>query len=89
MGNQRVLLYFTLFFIIYMIWAQWQVTYGPQPEPVSDKGVVSQQTIENGVVPEAVSIPVTQSSATAVEKDAIVDSQRIQIITVNQKRKWF
>jgi len=81
MGNQRVLLYFTLFFIIYMIWAQWQVTYGPQPEPVSDKGVVSQQTIENGVVPEAVSIPVTQSSATAVEKDAIVDSQRIQIIT--------
>ena len=81
MGNQRVLLYFTLFFIIYMIWAQWQVTYGPQPEAVSDKGVVSQQTIENGVVPEAASIPATQSSATAVEKDVVVDSQRIQIIT--------
>ena len=24
MGNHRVLLYFTLFFIVYMIWAQWQ-----------------------------------------------------------------
>lgn len=82
MGNQRVLLYFTLFFIIYMIWAQWQVTYGPQPEIVTDKSsVVSQQKIENGVVPEAAAIPATASSATVVEKETAVDSQRIQIIT--------
>ena len=35
MGNHRVLLYFTLFFIIYMIWAQWQLAYGPKPEVVA------------------------------------------------------
>ena len=83
MGNQRVLLYFTLFFIIYMIWAQWQVTYGPQPETVNDKGVVTQQTLENGVVPEAASIPTTSSSTpvTTIEKETAVNSQRIHIIT--------
>ena len=41
--NQRVLLYFTLFFIIYMIWAQWQLDYGPKPEPV----VATQANLES------------------------------------------
>ncbi len=37
MGNQRILLYFTLFFIIYMIWAQWQMDYGPKTEVVAER----------------------------------------------------
>ena len=32
MENQRLLLYFTLFFICYLLWAEWQMDYGPKPE---------------------------------------------------------
>ena len=51
MGNQRLLLYFTLFFIIYMIWAQWQLAYGPKPEVVagSDTVTVSAKNNENSM----------------------------------------
>lgn len=31
MENQRFLLYFTLFFMAYLLWAEWQAAYGPQP----------------------------------------------------------
>ena len=81
MGNHRVLLYFTLFFIIYMIWAQWQIAYGPKPEVIADNGVVTQTINENGIVPEAVSSPSTQSSISPVEKEVISTSQRIKVIT--------
>ena len=33
MENQRLLLYFTLFFVVYLLWAQWQMDYGPKPVP--------------------------------------------------------
>jgi len=81
MGNQRILLYFTLFFIIYMIWAQWQMTYGPKPEVIAESGVVSQTKMEDGEVPQAAEIPTTQSSVSAVEKEVIVNSQRIKVVT--------
>jgi len=81
MGNHRVLLYFTLFFIIYMIWAQWQIAYGPKPEAVAENGAVSQVKIENGVVPEAVSSSSTQPSVSPVEKEVITNSQRIKVVT--------
>ena len=32
MGNQRLLLYFPLFFILDMSWAPWQLDYGPNPD---------------------------------------------------------
>jgi YidC/Oxa1 family membrane protein insertase len=32
MENQRLLLYFTLFFVVYLLWAQWQTDYGPKPK---------------------------------------------------------
>jgi hypothetical protein len=41
MGNHRLLLYFTLFFIVYMIWAQWQLAYGPKPEVVAESTTVT------------------------------------------------
>ena len=81
MGNHRVLLYFTLFFIIYMIWAQWQIAYGPKPEAVAENGAVSQVKIENGVVPEAASSSSTQPSVSPVEKEVITNSQRIKVVT--------
>ncbi len=81
MGKHRVLLYFTLFFIIYMIWAQWQIAYGPKPEVIAENGVVSQIKTENGIVPEAVSSSSTQSSVSPVEKEVITDSQRIKVVT--------
>lgn len=31
MENQRFLFFFTLFFITYLLWAQWQIDYGPAP----------------------------------------------------------
>ena len=31
MENQRFLFIFTLFFITYLLWAQWQIDYGPAP----------------------------------------------------------
>ncbi len=81
MGNQRVLLYFTLFFIIYMIWAQWQIAYGPKPEAISENGIVNQTRSEKGAVPEAVAIPSAQSSASSSENEAASSSQRIKVVT--------
>jgi len=81
MGNHRVLLYFTLFFIIYMIWAQWQIAYGPKPEVVAENGVINQPMIENGIVPEAASSPSTVSSVSPIEKEVISTSQRIKVVT--------
>ena len=80
MGNHRVLLYFTLFFIIYMIWAQWQIEYGPKPAPV----VVQEKTVD-GVVKEVVpgadlSAIEGQVAPTIVENTAPV-SDRIKIVT--------
>ncbi len=81
MGNQRILLYFTLFFIIYMIWAQWQIAYGPKPEVVTDNGSSSQVKNENGVVPQAVSSPGTQTADAPVEIETAVISERIKVVT--------
>jgi YidC/Oxa1 family membrane protein insertase len=66
-----------------MIWAQWQVTYGPQPEVVNEKGVVSQLKDKNGIVPEAVVLPSTQAQASVSteDKNVAADSQRIKVIT--------
>lgn len=32
MENQRTLLYFALFFLVYLLWVQWQNDYAPRPE---------------------------------------------------------
>ena len=80
--NQRILLYFTLFFIIYMIWAQWQMDYGPQPESAA-----VQTDRKNSVDPAIEDIPLaarntddTQSVLPIVNQ---VDSasHRIKVVT--------
>lgn len=81
MGNHRVLLYFTLFFIIYMIWAQWQLAYGPKPEPVAESSAVTQASNEDGVVPQAASVPTAQVSESIDDKAVTTGSQRIKVIT--------
>ena len=82
MGNQRILLYFTLFFIIYMIWAQWQMDYGPKPEPVvagADR-IVSGSDAGIEDIPLAVATDGSKSIAPEVVEEAST-SQRIKIIT--------
>jgi len=83
MGNHRLLLYFTLFFIIYMIWAQWQLAYGPKPEVVADTSTVTAKSNENTMVPEAASMPGSQASDVSIDKQTSSASagQRIKIVT--------
>jgi YidC/Oxa1 family membrane protein insertase len=81
MGNHRLLLYFTLFFIIYMIWAQWQLAYGPKPETVDDSGSAGQAKTEEGMVPQAVPSPTIDSTASPAESLTDNDSQRIKVVT--------
>ena len=82
MGNHRILLYFTLFFIIYMIWAQWQLAYGPKPEPVAESSEVTLANNEDGAVPQAASLPAAvQSSVSADDADPVAGSQRIKVLT--------
>ena len=91
MGNHRVLLYFTLCFIIYMIWAQWQMDYGPKPEPVlatdSNREISENLTAED--IPQAVRSTTqeqfegqSQGQLTApVVKEVTTNSERIKVVT--------
>jgi len=83
MGNHRLLLYFTLFFIVYMIWAQWQLAYGPKPEVVagSDTVTVSAKNNENSMVPDAATTPGSLPSVSSVDKQVSSAGQRIKIVT--------
>ena len=80
MENQKTLLYFTLFFVAYLLWAEWQKDYGPKPEvPVAVESSQQDKTTMDSSVPAAASVPgaiaVTQNVATAST------SQRITIVT--------
>ena len=79
MENQRLLLYFTLFFIIYLLWAEWQMDYGQKPEPVVTETTTAapQQITE---VPEAVVMP-DEAAIVESRKHELSDGQRINIIT--------
>ena len=82
MGNHRILLYFTLFFIIYMIWAQWQMDYAPKPLPAA----VGQSTQKNGEaittedIPQAVTTEGGQVVSPVV-KDVTTKSELIKVVT--------
>ena len=82
MGNHRILLYFTLFFIIYMIWAQWQMDYAPKPLPAT----VGQSTQKNGEaittedIPQAVTTEGGQVVSPVV-KDVTTKSELIKVVT--------
>ncbi|VAW51446.1 Inner membrane protein translocase and chaperone YidC, long form [hydrothermal vent metagenome] len=84
MGNQRVLLYFTLFFIVYMIWAQWQMDYGPQPVPVAETGQNQNSDINSPsveAIPQAATTEQGGQSVSAAIKEVSNISERITIVT--------
>ncbi len=83
MGNHRVLLYFTLFFIIYMIWAQWQIEYGPKLEPVAvTQAGENTAMIDIGEgVPDADIVAGDEQTMSQVIDEAAATSERIKIVT--------
>jgi YidC/Oxa1 family membrane protein insertase len=66
-----------------MIWAQWQLAYGPKPEVVAEKDTVTAtaNNNEDGMIPEAASIPGSQPSVSSLDKQPGSAGQRIQIVT--------
>ena len=63
MENQKTLLYFTLFFIIYLLWAQWQTDYGPQPvAPVAVETTDGQAVIDSDVPAATIASPGTRNN---------------------------
>ena len=83
MGNHRVLLYFTLFFIIYMIWAQWQIEYGPKPEPVAvtQTGESTEAGVAIEAIPNADIVTADGQTVAPVVDEVASISERIKIIT--------
>lgn len=82
MENQKTLLYFTLFFVAYLLWAEWQKDYGPQPiapAPVAVESTQQNKTTIGGSVPAAVAVPGTVATTKSVATSAT--SQRIKIVT--------
>lgn len=79
MENQRLLLYFTLFFIVYLLWAEWQMDYGPKREvPVATTGTEAQQEVTE--VPEAAQTPVAADVEVGEMPDQAT-AQRIRVLT--------
>jgi len=86
MGNQRILLYFTLFFIIYMIWAQWQMQYGEQaeaPDQAQTEFVAADKQPTTEGIPQAdtVSDSAVQSAAIPATEKTVVQDETIRVIT--------
>jgi len=80
MGNHRLLLYFTLFFVTYMIWAQWQMAYGPKPEMRPE--IVADQTINtDGVVPQAIASPNGKASEPSFTSEIVSKGVTIKVVT--------
>ena len=80
MENHRLILYFTLFFVVYLLWAQWQMDYGPKPvAPVAITNESGGQIIDpDTAVPDAAVGP---QDIITIAEDNVVASQRINIVT--------
>jgi len=79
--NQRVLLYFTLFFIIYMLWAQWQLDYGPKPEPALETARITQTNPSLESIPQAVTSLNTEQAIAPIVQETVAGSERIKVVT--------
>ena len=81
MENQRFLLYFTLFFISYLLWAEWQIAYGPQP--VEETAVISKQEVLPEIAEESGAIPdtVADETVTQTRYEVVTSGQRIHVLT--------
>lgn len=79
MENQRLLLYFTLFFVAYLLWAEWQMDYGPKPETTVAETVQTQQP---GVTEVPAAAPTPDDTAIADSRSQLpATSQRINVVT--------
>lgn len=81
MGNQRLLLYFTLFFVIYMIWAQWQMDYGPKPEVATISDVKSGEVNPMEGVPMAAASATGQKAVSTIANKSEKTGQSITVVT--------
>ena len=83
MENQKTLLYFTVFFVAYLLWAEWQKDYGPQPvAPVAVESTQQNNSNLDGSIPSAVvAAPIENAAPQAITISKSSDSQRIKIIT--------
>lgn len=80
MENQRLLLYFTLFFIVYLLWAEWQMDYGPKPEAARSDPAPAEQRQVAEEVPEAVPTP----EEAAIDEGTVLEQpgrRRIRVLT--------
>ena len=85
MDNQRLLLYFALALVLYLIWQAWQRDYGPQAVPVA-RAPVTESTQESKAppkdLPEATDVPQVEEPrpATVTTKQRPAGA-RIRVIT--------
>ena len=87
MENHRVLLYFTLFFLMYLLWVEWEEDYGPKRDVVADstapQQIVEERSIETAL-PEAAPIEATAAPSirsASVEETEAMGSQIIEVET--------
>jgi len=80
MENQRLLLYFTLFFVVYLLWAQWQQDYGPAPASQQAATVAESPSASSAKELPAADIParVRQPEQVRVQEQT---GQRIHVTT--------
>lgn len=83
MENQKILLYFTLFFVAYLLWAEWQKDYGPQPvAPIAVESTQQNDVVIESAVPAAVAVAAAPGTDAVIQSASITSSsQRIKIIT--------
>lgn len=81
MENQRFLLYFTLFFISYLLWSEWQIAYGPQP--VEETAVISNQEVLPEIAEDSNVIPAAVSNKAIIQTEAevVTTGKRIHVLT--------
>ena len=79
MENHRLLLYFTLFFVVYLLWAEWQKDYVLPPPTTNQQSMVKSVEADNEVIPPAD----TTAELTAIDADKPQRSggQRILVVT--------
>ncbi len=85
MDNQRLLLYFALALVLYLIWQAWQRDYGPAPVPVAQAPVTDAAQAPKSIpkdLPEASDVPqVEEPRATVATTDQRPSRERIRVIT--------
>jgi len=75
MGNHRLLLYFTLFFISYLLWAQWQLDYGPK---VADSGEIATDRTGKTTGDGDIDVPVADAPDASMQKKAVAEIRSIE-----------